>query len=374
MADPIFWDGAERQDLLKWSIVNATPAIDTVTVRKDADGNGGSASFKLEYFPAGGHSQMKAVFVRSSAEGGDEYGTVFIGFGFRFSNTQTQEYVIAKLYSGGGQYVEGEVRLGTNGALRIYVATGSSGNLELQATSSNQLTVATWYWLEIKYVLASSNGIMEVRVDEVVWVTFTGDTQGNHGMNPSVTRNGIDTVRFDAVGSTMSQSAWVDDVVVRTDRYPGSQFIVAATVNADGAVGNGIVGSDGDSINNYQLIDEIPHVASDYVEADTAAEEQTYAAVAPAGLPTNASVEFVGITTTALRQGAGLTKLQFNFRRGGVSYYYPDDSTQVLAPIDIPVPTARGPVSAAKEKDPSGNVAWTRANAVAVEPGFKAVA
>lgn len=67
--------------------------------------------------------------------------------------------------------------------LQAYVAITSGGILQLYrgttliASSSNSIPTESWNYIEIALTIANSGGTFEVRVNEEVWVTFTGDTQ-----------------------------------------------------------------------------------------------------------------------------------------------------------------------------------------------------
>ena len=51
------------------------------------------------------------------------------------------------------------------------------------ATSSNALPLNAWNYIEIKMTIASSGGLFEVRVNESVWVTYSGNTQSSTNAN-----------------------------------------------------------------------------------------------------------------------------------------------------------------------------------------------
>jgi hypothetical protein len=53
----------------------------------------------------------------------------------------------------------------------------STGGTTLLASSTNALATGSWNFVEVKLTIADSGGVFEVRVNESVWVTFTGDTK-----------------------------------------------------------------------------------------------------------------------------------------------------------------------------------------------------
>ena len=78
---------------------------------------------------------------------------------------------------------------GTN-QLCVAITTGNTIQLlrgsqygTVLATSSNALLANTWNYIEIKMTIASSGGGFEVRVNETVWVTYTGNTQSSSNAN-----------------------------------------------------------------------------------------------------------------------------------------------------------------------------------------------
>lgn len=60
-----------------------------------------------------------------------------------------------------------------NGIIQLY--RGDNGTL--LASSAQTLQAGLWNYIEIKATIADSGGVFEVRVNEQVWATYTGDTK-----------------------------------------------------------------------------------------------------------------------------------------------------------------------------------------------------
>jgi hypothetical protein len=95
--------------------------------------------------------------------------------------------------------------------------------------STNSLPILSWNFIEAKLTIADSGGTFEVRVNESVWVTFTGDTKQSSTQSTAVriqiygrgSDNAIDDLYIcDGTGSTNNN--YLGDVRVDTVRPIGA--------------------------------------------------------------------------------------------------------------------------------------------------------
>ena len=107
----------------------------------------------------------------------DSQGTWIIGVAFRMAGPPTASPCnIISTYD--GATVQGLVRVNNaDSTLSLLVGAG------VVATSSKALLANTYYYIELKHIIANVGGTLEVRVNGEVWITFNGDTQAT--VNPT---------------------------------------------------------------------------------------------------------------------------------------------------------------------------------------------
>lgn len=148
------------------------------------------------------------------------------------------------------------------------------GSSTIIASSASALMVPNvWYYTEIAVRIADTGGTVVVRLNGVEVINFTGDTR-----NAGVAQVDQITCFFPASNTTQ----WIDDVYYLDDTGPApyNTFLGDCRVPILAPNGNGtysqLVGSDGNSTDNYQLVDEIPPSTADYVGSATPGQRDTY--------------------------------------------------------------------------------------------------
>lgn len=95
--------------------------------------------------------------------------------GFAFAITSLGNDVIVTFYDAG--FAEVHICVTAAGAISISCATNNTGGNTVVATSATTpITANVWYYVEAKCTLDDVNGYVEVLVDGVSVVDFTGDT------------------------------------------------------------------------------------------------------------------------------------------------------------------------------------------------------
>src|SRR3972149_1954638 len=244
----IFTDGAEFQDFLFFSTTVGSPVIDTAVFRS------GAASYRV---PSGsGAASQLQKNITALADG---YGRI----GFRSSNTAIAASIM-RWFKGTTDL--GSIRYNATGRIELYTSTGT-----LVATSTNSLTLDTWYNLEWRVNIHDTTGVLEVKVDGTVWVTFSGDTKPGADTT-------FDTLIFRA-GGTGGPNNYYDDLAFNDttggvdDGYPGDGKGGILGPNAAGDVTQ-LTPSAG---SNYQNVDEIPPDSdTTYNSSSTATQYDLY--------------------------------------------------------------------------------------------------
>lgn len=145
-------------------------------------------------------------------------------------------------------------------------------------TGTTNIATATWYRAEIHFKLHDTNGIAELKLDGYQeGSTYNGDTTTNYFVDDWARR-----INCIGVGGYNAVSMHWDDIAVNfpdgsgyNDGWPGDGKIVALTPNANGDSSEW-VGSDGNSVDNYQLVDETPANSTDYVTAVVSGYKDQY--------------------------------------------------------------------------------------------------
>lgn len=236
----IFTDGAEFGDVLFWDSYLAGTSATTSKKRSgnysyDLQGNGGYAS---------------------------KYFTAVSEFYFRFGS-----------YTGGSDKIVTWMKdanvLGSIGInnptrkLEYFFGTTST------VLGTNAVDLNTWVLIEV-YVKIADAGHITVKLNGVTEIDYSGDTK------PAADSD-VNILKFLGLGG----NAWVDDLAMNDvaggsdDSWCGDGHIEILTPMTGGTYA--WTGSDGDSVDNYALIDDIPpNSDTDYVKSSTASQQDIY--------------------------------------------------------------------------------------------------
>lgn len=141
------------------------------------------------------------------------------------------------------------------------------------ATSTYAPVVGAWVYYEMQATIADSGGTCVLKADGVEIINYSGDTR-NAG-----TSTDIDAVVI--AGSSGGTEAFDDLYVLNTagsapyNTYLGDVKIETLVPNGNGATSQW-VGSDGNSTDNYLLVDDPTANTSDYTSSPTVGERDLY--------------------------------------------------------------------------------------------------
>jgi hypothetical protein len=239
-------DGFDHQSSKGW-----TPAVTSFISGR----NGGSAmqppatisfspSRRIGFSPAS-HVFIGAAVMANSADFGSQSSSSLMVLGDNGSTTHLT------------------VNYSATGVIQLRRGEGSGAII---ATSAERVQDSVWHYLEIEATIADAGGVAKVRLNGVEVINFTGDT-----------RNGGTATTIDGLGCGRSSGGsliGLDDLYVCDDTgaAPYNTFLGDVTIPFRLADGNGAlsqwVGSDGNSTDNYLLVDETVPNTSDYVASD----------------------------------------------------------------------------------------------------------
>lgn len=349
----LFIDGFDTGDIQKYDELVGCDFI----AGRNGNGmrivNGGSNRWRKQLRAADEHATLIVgrAFNKSGGSAGDS--SAWVGGGAAYGN------VFAFVSDSGATCHISVQRANGN---QIIVTRGYMNGTVLATYTVTPITYTDWYYFEAKCVLHDSAGSVEVKLNGVTIINLTGiDTKNGGtkavfdsiGIGPAQTLNNVHDVVDDLYicnGAGSYNNDFLGDVAVET-LYP----------NANGTASD-LVGSDGNSTDNYLLVDE-PNtpVTTDYVESSTSGARDLY------GLTnlvrTNGPVYGVQVTDHVRNTDAGAISVKPTIKSGAV------EADGDAFPVTTTWKTARQ----MWEKDPDGDVNWTIAKVNALEAGVEVV-
>lgn len=174
------------------------------------------------------------------------------------------------------------------GTVHIAVTINASGFVEIRrgiggtllATGSIAITANVWTYLEVRVKINDTTGAVSTQVNAVPDISISGVDTRNGGASGVVDR--FDHVTGYLGALVASAYSYLDDLVLLdTSGSVNNAFLGDVRVQALFPDGNGnssqLVGSDGNSIDNYLLVDENPPDGdTTYVESSTPGDKDTY--------------------------------------------------------------------------------------------------
>lgn len=232
---------------------------------------------------------------------------------------------------------------------KIEVTRGAT----LVDTGTHLLNQNTTYLIEIHAKIADAGGAIDVKVDGVSDITFSGDTKvgadtqfNSAVLGYVVTPYASAYCYFD--NFIMDDAAWIGDTKIQKILPTGAGNSTNWTPSAG---------------NNWDCVDERPASDADYVSINAVDTVDTYAAGNMAG--SIDSVKCVQIQSRTESDGAPTpTNLKLVVRSGATDYLSADKA----------VPAAPAGLSNLWELNPNGSVAWTETTVNALELGIKSAA
>lgn len=286
----------------------------------------------------------------------DNQQTWIIGHAFKCDTLPAGARVINGLRDAGTNQVD--VRINNDGTLSV------TRNGTVLATGTTALSAATWYYIEFKCKIDPTVGTYEVRLNGSGSAEISGS-----GANTRNTANSTANQPF--VGSqnagTNWAADWCDIYFCDTTGSTNNDFLGDVRVEALFPNGNGnssqFTGSDGNSTDNYLLVDEsTPNDDTDYVEDSTVTDKDTYAYTNPT--PTTGTVYGVQTVPYARKTDAGTRSIRELARLS---------ATEIDNGADITLSTSYLYYPKVFETKPGGG-AWTLSDVSSAEFGYKVAA
>lgn len=159
----------------------------------------------------------------------------------------------------------------------VEVRRGAGGTL--LATGSIAVAAATYTYLEVYVLVSDTVGVVQTQVNGLPDISISGVDTRNGGTGILDTFAQVTPYRGATVASSFS---YLDDLyILDTSGSQNNSFLGDVRVESILPNGNGnssdLVGSDGNSVDNYLLVREVPPDGdTTYVESSTVGAEDTY--------------------------------------------------------------------------------------------------
>lgn len=203
-------------------------------------------------------------------------------------------------------------------ATGVISARRLGGSGAICATAAGAVIAAQWFYFEIRYLCDQTVGEVEMRVNGITVASATGaDTNGSTG-------NTITTIHWSGHDAASGAAdVYIDDFYVcdpsGTDYNTFLGDIRVETIRPNGnGNANQFTGSDGNSTDNYLLVDEAAYSSADYVGSDTAGHNDQYTFGNLAR--TTGSVRGVMALGVVSKDDSGAKDAHLLTRTGGVDY------------------------------------------------------
>lgn len=221
--------------------------------------------------------------------------------------------------------------------------------------AQNAVTSSVWAYYELEFKIHQTAGYARLWINGIKVIDFAGDTQNSSDATPGIADVYLKGWQDTYMGSVSFDDFYLVDIVDATatqgranNERIGQPKIEALVPNGNGASSQW-VGSDGNSVDNYLLVDEIPSNAADYVESSTTGNRDLYEFSNPAIVGPVLAVEVVAV---AASPDGGTNPLKIVSRSGA--------GTVVASAGIVPAATYKGITNGLTTKDPDGAL-WTTA-------------
>lgn len=174
-------------------------------------------------------------------------------------------YLNVDLYTPSLSSIQARMVIGSDRLVKFYRGGGST---LLWTGSSPVIQANAWHYIEIKARIASAGGLLEIRVDGVTVGTYVGNT-----MNAADSSALVSTVRINNI--TIDDFYLCDGTGDEFNNYLGEIQVETLVPNANGSASQ-LTGSDGNSVDNYLLVDEFPMSETDYAQSVVAGARDLY--------------------------------------------------------------------------------------------------
>ncbi len=329
----LFYDGFERNTIDKW-VYTAYSTYDSYSVSTPATGMTGSYAVRV-----GDRSSIHKVLDSSKTE---LYGTLKVNM-----NSASNPH-ICQFKDSAGTIILTIRRNVTTYLIEAILGTYSGSVL---GTGSHLMSGTVTYLVEFYYKPANTGGIIQVKVNGVTEIDYTGDTTF-----------GLENVQTFLLGydGAANYSSIYDDVALSDSEWLGNKYVTYHVPTADGSTMDWTP-STGTA---YGCIDEAVASNTDYIYSDTIDQVALFAITD--AVSTVSSIDAIDIYAKCAYEGTPTPTKQKIVYKSGSTVAYGSDIIPALS-FDL---INTGII----ETDPDTGVAFTTSGFNSLEIGIKAIA
>lgn len=238
--------------------------------------------------------------------------------------------------------------------IRLNTSTGKVAAYRADSTLLGEadagITTNRWMCIETKVVISDTTGIVEVKVDGISKLALSSQDTQNGG-------SGYVTVVDWSVYALSGRTFYIDDIVIRSDGWPGVGGVYVLAPNAAGDTSDWTASAG----NPYECVDEVPPTFTDYLYTDAATTETVHL-LNLAALPGAAdSIAGVGVMAYAKLDAAGTGSLRCKLKAGSTT----------ANGADVGLSTSAQWVTAYWAVNPDDSAAWETADIAALQIGVE---
>lgn len=342
----IFCDGCDDGLLSsKW------PSTNNVTTVAARNGNG--------YRTAGSTTASANNRLQRQVAAADEHATFIFGTAVAFGATGqvTVGRGLMEFLSDAGATTHVTLRVNADGSITAIRGTIGGAALGTSPIGVIGSVAGTFYYVEAKVTLSDTVGVVTVKVNNAVVLNLTGIDTKNAG-----TKTVLDSV---ALGYMNNTTSTYDDIVLLNGAGSvNNDFIGDVAIETLYPNGNGsssqFVGSDGNSTDNYLLVNETPPVTTSYVGSGTSGNKDLY--TLDDLVRASGSIPGLIITALAADSDAVARNMKIDVKSGATTSAGADNA------LTTSYTAYRRPL----DQNPVGAVAWTISSVNALEVGVEA--
>lgn len=243
--------------------------------------------------------------------------TAVAGVAFRFESASTNQAILT--------FSDGD-----NASRQMRVYLNSNDTLSVQrdqttlATTTQVLKPDTWYFIELKVTIDNSAGSYELRVNGQNVLSASGvdtDNTGSGQIEFIVLADTGTSAGDDSRISYFDNLYVVDDTGTDVNDFLGEISVDTIRPDGDGDVNN-FVGSDGNSNQNWRLVDEVDNDGdTTYVESNTSGEIDLYTFENMTSTPTTSGIYGLQLENLVSKSDAGFAEYRNILRTNSTNYF-----------------------------------------------------
>jgi hypothetical protein len=287
--------------------------------------------------------------------------TIRFGMAVKLTEAPSEEFAFILIPGFAGSYANMFIKVTTAGGL-VAVRHSSNNSMwtinvgtTILAAASEGLPLNQWAYLEVEYLPASNpTGRIIIRKNGTIILDYTGDTRST----TSVTKPDMIVI---SPGYSPAPTIVIDDFYLTdtsgsyNNTFKGDVEVRALAPNGNGTYSQ-FTGSDGNSVDNYDLINDTTY--TDYVESSTVGNKDSYQLEDVSGVNIHAAQSVVRGAQTS----GGMAAVRPFVRVGSTDY---PGGTQYLGQQNVSTHIY--------EVNPATSAAWTAGDINNTEVGVEVV-